>query len=76
MTTLPANPRAPGQVEREIRAGALAQDADAQTLITRLRSSSPAQIDAYIDENVTSLPEVRRHLKALSKAIALLVVEK
>lgn len=42
-------------------------------MIDRLRNATPAQIDTYIDNNVTNLAQARTFLKALTKVLAIVV---
>lgn len=42
-------------------------------VLVALKDATPQQIEAWIDNNVTSLAEARAVLKALAKAVALLI---
>jgi hypothetical protein len=53
------------------REGAFVADAQRADLVTRLKSASPAQIDNWIDGNVTSIATARAVLKAIVKVLAL-----
>lgn len=58
-------------VDRRARRTALRTD----NVITALADATPAQVDAFIDANVTDLASARRVLKALAKAVSLLLKE-
>lgn len=45
-------------------------DASRADLLARLKNATPAQIDAFVDNNVTTLAQVRGLLKALLKLVA------
>lgn len=47
-------------------------DPDRIDIFNRLRSSTPAQVDQWIDTNVTSLAAARQVLKAIVKSLAIL----
>lgn len=53
------------------RAEIFKSDAGRADLMTRLRTATPAQIDAFIDNNVTTIAQARAVFKAILKAIAL-----
>lgn len=57
---------------RESRAADLTTAFNAVPAIERLRNATPAQIDAFIDANVTNLAGAIVVLKALAKAVAYL----
>jgi hypothetical protein len=48
------------------------EDPDRLGLVDRLRTATPAQIDAYIDSNVTNLAGARTLLKHMLRVLALL----
>lgn len=58
------------QVEAD-RVAAYQVDASRGDLLTRLKSATPAQIDSYVESNVTTLPQARTLFKAILKVIAL-----
>lgn len=60
------------RVARESRAADLTTAFNTVPAIERLRNATPAQIEAYIDANVTNLPGAIVVLKALAKAVAYL----
>lgn len=53
------------------RAAAIKADAGRADLINRLKTATPAQIDNWVDANVTTIASVRTVFKAILKAIAL-----
>lgn len=53
------------------RRNAIAAETDRIDIVTRLNTATPAQINAWIDNNVTDLASARAVLKAIIKAIAL-----
>jgi hypothetical protein len=55
------------------RAATFNGDADRIDMLNRLKTATPAQIDAYIDANVTNLAQARTFLKKLTKVLALAV---
>lgn len=57
---------------RAARAAALESEFKSVGAMERLRNATPAQIDAFIDANVTDLPSARAVLKVLAKAVAYL----
>ena len=46
-------------------------DTERADLLNRLRSATPAEIDAYIDNNVANLAQARTVLKRILKILAL-----
>lgn len=48
-------------------------DAQQQALLAQLKTATAAQIDTYIDNNVTDLASARTMLKRIVKVIAILV---
>jgi hypothetical protein len=50
-----------------VRQETFAAEPDRADLMTRLQSATPAQIDTFIDNNVTSIATARTVLKALLK---------
>jgi hypothetical protein len=65
-------PSAPPHVPstEEVRAVTFKADGSRQDMLARLKTATPAQIDAYIDANVTTLAQARTFLKALTKILA------
>jgi hypothetical protein len=61
----------PAVVAGQQRQDAFRADAGRGDLLTRLLTATPAQIDAYVDNNVTTIAQVRTILKAMLKLIAL-----
>jgi hypothetical protein len=55
------------------RDAAFRADATRVDMLTRLKNATPAQIDAYIEANVTNLAQARAFLKALTKVLALAI---
>lgn len=57
-------------IAREARRAAFDADAFRADLLERLRSASPAQISAYVDNNVTNLVEARALFKRILLVLA------
>ena len=53
------------------RDAAFREDAARADMLARLKTATPAQIDTYIEANVTNLAQARNFLKALTKVLAL-----
>src|SRR5690349_7011657 len=68
--TIPAY-EPPAPTAEEMRAETFRSDPARVDLLARLKSATPAQIEGYIDANVTTLAQARTFLKALAKVIAL-----
>lgn len=66
----PANPEPPPTPE-QLRAATFASLPDRQDIITRLRTATPAQIDAWLTANVTTLAQARTVLGALIKVFCI-----
>lgn len=61
----------PAILAEEARIASVRSDAGRIDLLARLRAATPQQIDTYIDNNVTTLPQARTLFKAILKLIAL-----
>lgn len=48
-------------------------DPDRVDMLQRLKTATPAQIDSYIEANVTNLAQARSFLKKLTKVLALAI---
>lgn len=55
------------------RDAAMVADVDRAAMVQQLRTATPAQIKAYINNNVTNLAEAKTMLARLALAVALLV---
>lgn len=53
------------------RVNSIRTDSGRIDLLNRLKTATPAQIDSWIDTNVTNIASARTVLKAIVKAIAL-----
>lgn len=58
-------------IAEKARVASIKADAGRVDLLDRLRTAAPAQIDAWIDSNVTTIAAARAVLKAIIKVIAL-----
>ena len=67
----PADPPPPEEGARRARRQALR----AYSMIQRLETATPAEIDAWIDANVTTIAQARTVLKALCVAMSVLLRE-
>ena len=56
--------------------GAIRAELKADSAIQALRTRTPAQVDAWIENNVTTLAEARTVLKILARILALLARER
>jgi hypothetical protein len=54
-----------------VRTKSFRDDAGRIDLLTRLRTATPAQIDTWVENNVTTLAQARAVFKAIIKVIAL-----
>lgn len=63
----------PAKTPDEVRLDTFKIEADRNDMADKLRNATPAQIDTYIDNNVTNLAQARAFLKALSKVLATVV---
>lgn len=61
----------PAVVAGQQRQDAFRADAGRGDLLTRLLTATPAQIDTYVDNNVTTIAQARTLFKAILKLIAL-----
>lgn len=61
----------PPPSSEDLRAETFRSDVGRSDLMTRIRTATPAQIDAFIDNNVTNIAQARAIFKAILKAIAL-----
>jgi hypothetical protein len=59
------------ETTRGNRRKAISDDAGRVALMDRLKAATPAQIDAYVDSNVTTIAHARTMFKAILKLIAL-----
>ena len=68
---LPPDPPAPTpeQVARRAQRDAYLQDAGRNDLSDRLKTATPAQIDAWVDANVTTIAQARQLFKAILKTM-------
>lgn len=57
--------------EDDLREASFKDEPDRIDLVNRLRTATPAQINNWIDANVTSLAAARAVLKALVKVLAI-----
>lgn len=55
------------------RQASIATDPGRLDLLARLKKATPAEIDAYIEANVTNLAQARNFLKALTKVLAVAI---
>jgi hypothetical protein len=67
----PADPAPVEDTERRARRAQMRANAVIQALAT----STPAQVDAYVDAQVTDLASARRVIKALAIAVSVLLKE-
>lgn len=58
------------EIDSELRWISLNADATRADLLVRLRTATPAQINAYVDSNVTNLAEARTLLKKVLLVLA------
>lgn len=49
---------------------------NADAVVARLATMRPAEIDAYVDQALVGLPSAKPLIKALAKAVALLLRER
>jgi hypothetical protein len=61
----------PGLTAEDLRVQTLMADQGRMDLLTRLRAATPAQIDSYVENNVTTLAQARAMFKAILKLVAL-----
>jgi hypothetical protein len=66
----PSTPREIEEQQREDRVAQLKAQSDVVDLANRLKNSTPAEIDAWIDNNVGNLAQARAVLKAMLKVMA------
>lgn len=57
-------------VARAVRKAQFLETADGEDLLARLQNATPAQIDSWIDNNVTSVASARAVFKAILKILA------
>lgn len=57
--------------QRAAREATFLADADRLDLLDRLRTATASQIDAFVDNNIADLADVRRMLKRIIKIVAL-----
>ena len=67
----PVPPPSAAETTEANRLAAIKADAGRIDLITRFRTATPAQIDTFIDANVTTIAQARTLFKAILKTIAL-----
>lgn len=68
-TVPPYSPPAP--TPEQARAATFRADAGRIDLLDRLKTATPAQIDTWIDNNMTTIAQARTIIKAVLKVIAL-----
>lgn len=59
------------EADQAARLSAIRNDAGRVSLIERLKAATPAQIDTYVENNVTTLAQARNMFKTILKLIAL-----
>lgn len=62
--------RPPAETVREERQAAFDADATRADLLERLRNATPAQINTYVDSNVTNLADARALFKRILLVLA------
>jgi hypothetical protein len=65
----PPNPT-PALTPQQLRVQAYLAETNRQDLVNRLQNATPAQIDAWLTTNVTSLPQALTVLSAIIKVLA------
>jgi hypothetical protein len=74
MTFIPANPRpqlTPQQLLAETKKKAIREATDRVALVDLIENASPAEIDTYVEDTVSGLPQARSLLKSMLKLMAL-----
>lgn len=61
---------APPPTPEQVRVTTFQNDANRADMITRLRTATPAQIDSWVDANVTTLAQGREVFKKILKVLA------
>jgi hypothetical protein len=67
----PPPPRDPAEIAEEARRAALRADAIALDMLSRLSTATPAQINAFVDGNVTDLAGARAMFKRIILILAI-----